>query len=105
MGQLQIPGTSVQFSNPKLVDQSTVAFPDCGDLARPGLTEINPQTGLPTAQSTRTGRVWQPTPVPTGTVNSWNNRPFVFPGPSCPQPGSFDTTPVTANPVKFRNPA
>ena len=100
MGQLQIPGTSVQYSNPKQVDQSTVVFPDCGDLARPGLTEINPQTGLPTAQSSRKGRTWQPAPVATGTVASWNHsRPFEFPGPSCPQPGAFDPAPVTAPPI------
>ena len=32
MGQLQIPGTSIQFSNPKLIDQTTNIDPATGKV-------------------------------------------------------------------------
>lgn len=98
MGQLQIPGTSVQYSNPKQIDQNSNLFPDCGDLAFPQVAQVNPQTGLPVGPSTRTGKAWQAHPVPTGTNATWG-RPLIFAAPACPQPGSFDPTPATAPPI------
>lgn len=98
MTQIQVPGTSVILDNPKAVNQATVTFPNCGDLAFPQVAQVNPQTGLPVGPSTRTGKTWQPHPVPTGTNATWG-RPLIFPAPACPQPGSFDAALPTAPPI------
>jgi hypothetical protein len=72
MGQINIPGTSIQYSNPKSLDASA---PD-------------PKTGQP----------WVQWPAP-GTTR-WGGC-LTYPGPSTPQPGTYDATPPTANPVLF----
>jgi hypothetical protein len=77
MGQLQIPGTSVVYSNPKQVDQTTLTF--SAGFVTPGYP--------PNVNGTLAGQVWQPN-GPTST----------------PQPGSFDAgTPNVPQP-KFNNP-
>jgi hypothetical protein len=76
MGQLQIPGTSIQYSNPKQIDQTTL---------------IDPQTNA----------VWQPNGFPAvGTIGNKPNGTQLM-GTGGPQPNSYDATPPTANPVLF----
>src|SRR5712675_1903927 len=76
MGQLTIPGTSIQYSNPKQIDQTT---------------NIDPITG----------NVWKSSPFPaSGTIGNKPNGTQLM-GTGGPQPGSFDLTPPTANPVLF----
>jgi hypothetical protein len=73
MGQLQVPGTSVQYSNPNQLNAAA----------------IDPKTGAP----------WVQGPMASGTT-SWGGC-LTYPGPSNPQPGSYDSTPPTAPPVQF----
>ena len=77
MGQVQIPGTSVTYNNPNQLNASAI------DL--------------------KTGAPWVQAPVPaSGTIgNIPNGTQLMFSGPSTPQPGSYDATPPTANPVLF----
>src|SRR5882762_8983365 len=76
MGQLAIPGTSIQYSNPKQIDQAT---------------NIDPLTG----------QVWKTSPFPaSGTIGNKLNGTQLM-GTGGPQPGSFDLTPPTANAVLF----
>jgi len=77
MGQVQVPGTSVQYSNPKQLNASA----------------IDPKTGA----------AWVQWPVVSGTTN-WGGC-LTYPGPSTPQPGSYDATPPTAPPVAMNKPA
>lgn len=96
MGKISVGG--IVYDNPKQVDQTTIVFPECGDLASPQVPQIDPKTGVPVGPSTRTGKTWQPVPVASGT-NSTYGRPLEFPGPACPQPGSYDATPPKAPPL------
>jgi hypothetical protein len=73
MAQINIAGTSVVYSNPKSLDAT---IPD-------------PETDLP----------WEPWPSAPGTTR-WGGR-LTYPGPSTPQPQTYDATPPTANPVLF----
>jgi hypothetical protein len=74
MGQLNIPGTSIQYSNPKQVDQNTLVFPN--GMVTPGYP--------PNVGGTLAGVTWT------------QNGPTSF-----PQPGTFDAAPPQANPVLF----
>ena len=72
MGQINIPGTSIQFVNPKQVDQKTLVFP--AGMTTPGYpSNVN---------GTLAGVTWV------------QNGPTAF-----PQPGTFDGNAPTANPV------
>jgi len=88
MGQINIPGTSIQFVNPKQIDQTT---------------NIDPLTG----------KVWKTSGADTFTfiypngvtgigINgvSTSNQ-GVGTNLGSPQPGTFDATAPTANPVIF----
>jgi hypothetical protein len=74
MGQINIPGTSIQYSNPNQLDA----------------TAIDPKTGAP----------WVQWPTASGTTTRWGGS-LTYPGPATPQPGSYNATPPTANPVSF----
>ncbi|SRR6266436_978552 len=83
MGQLQIPGTSVQYSNPKQMDQSANLDPTTGKPWVNG-TDIYPYTG------SFSGVVFSPGHFGQTMTNGGS-----------PQPGTFDPTPPKANPVLF----
>jgi len=81
MGKLNIG--AIVYDNPRQVDQTTVIDP-------------------------RTGRTWQAAPVgyrpgdpisPQALALFQNGRGVSWASPDTPQPGSFDPTPTTANPV------
>ena len=74
MGQINIPGTSITYSNPKQIDQKTLVFPV--GMTTPGYP--------PNVNGTLAGVTWV------------QNGPTAL-----PQPGSYDPTPVVANPVLF----
>ncbi len=73
MGRTNIPNSSVVYDNPNQLNAAAV----------------DPKTGAP----------WVPLPVASGTT-SWGGC-LTYPGPSTPQPGSYDSTPPTAPPVQF----
>jgi len=85
MGQLQIPGTSIQYSNPKQVDQTTNISPLTGKVWKPSGTDSfnftypNGVTGIGIGG------------VSTGSQGTGINN-------GDPQPGTFDATPPKAPP-------
>ena len=86
MGQLQIPGTTIQYSNPKQIDQTTNIDPLTGKVWKPSGTDTfnfpypNGVTGIGIGG------------VSTGSQGTGINL-------GDPQPGTFDPTPPKANPV------
>lgn len=75
MGQLTIPGTTIQYNNPQQVNRGTVLFPPGGsNFVTPG--------------------------VAAGAT--WFNQSGCD---GIPQPGSFDATKPQAPSIIFRNPA
>ncbi len=84
MGQFQIPGTSVTYSNPKQVDQNTLVFSSGSPYPI-----LNGAAGgwVPVVA----GSPWQPNLVPA-------NPGLAL---AIPQPGTFDASPPTAPPVQF----
>jgi len=92
MGQLQVPGTSVQYNNPKQVNQAT---------------NVDPTTGAAWNNGPQSYPFTVPASPPTFKVG---NTPLT-PGSQAttaavgnPQPTSFDPTPPLANPVLFNQP-
>jgi hypothetical protein len=73
MSKLQIPGTTIQYDNPNQLNAAA----------------IDPKTGT----------TWVPWPVASGTT-SWGGCQM-YPGPTTPQPGTYDATLPKANPVLF----
>jgi hypothetical protein len=88
MGQINIPGTSIQFVNPKQIDQTTNIDPLTGKVWKTSgadsftFTYPNGVTGIGING------------VSTGNQGVGTNL-------GSPQPGTFDTTAPTANPVIF----
>jgi len=88
MGQINIPGTSITYSNPKQTDQKTNIDPLTGKAWKPSGTDTftftypNGVTGLGING------------VSTGNQGVGTNL-------GSPQPGTFDPTAPTANPVIF----
>lgn len=78
MGQLQIPGTSVTYSNPLQKDQTTLI-------------------------DSQTGKTWVIQPLSGGV--SVLGQALTPPGPFSPQPGSFDATPPIAPTIAVNKPA
>jgi hypothetical protein len=74
MGNLNIPNTSIVYSNPNQKDQNTLVFPT--GMVTPGYPA--------NVGGTLAGQVWQ------------QNGPTAF-----PQPNTTDPSPATANPVQF----
>lgn len=88
MGQLIVPGTNVQYSNPAQMNQNTVVFP-------PGVSSL-----LDPADTA--GSTWKPNLL----INQGqNNAGVVTSALACPKPGSYDGTPTVANPVFNQVPA
>lgn len=76
MAKLTIPGTTIQYDNPKSLNG----------------TAVDPKTGAP----------WVPSLLFPG-VTRWGGQ-LTYPGPTTPQPGSYDATLPEANPVLFGKP-
>jgi hypothetical protein len=90
MGQLTIPGTSIQYSNPKQTNQST---------------NLDATTGAPWSSGNQSYSVIVP-PSPPATFGIAGR--VISPGTQVPayalgspQPGTFDANPPVANPVLF----
>ena len=86
MGQLQIPGTSIQYSNPKQVDQTTNISPLTGKVWKP--------SGTDSFNFTYPNGV---TGIGIGGVSTGSQGTGINSGD--PQPGTFDATPPKANPI------
>jgi hypothetical protein len=90
MGKFTIPGTTIQYDNPKQVDQTT---------------NISPLTGKPWKASDCDTFTFTYPPGVTGIgidrVSTGNQG--VGSNMGDPQPGTFDATKPQANPVVFRN--
>ena len=78
MGNVTVPGTSIQYQNPNQLNAAAVD---------------------PT-----TGNAWAPYPVPGSGALS-NGVQLMKGGTATPQPGSYDATPPTAPPLAVNKPA
>ena len=87
MGQLQIPGTTIRYSNPKQVDQTSNLDPTTGQTWAPG-NQPYTFTVPSTPPTFKVGSV----PLTLGTQATTSTG-------SNPQPGSYDPTPPQANPI------
>jgi hypothetical protein len=88
MGQLNIPGTSIQYSNPKQIDQTTNIDPATGKVWK--------ASGTDSFNFTYPNGV---TGIEIGGVSTGDQGVGLNLGD--PQPGTYDATPPTANPVLF----
>jgi hypothetical protein len=87
MGTVNVPNTSVVYSNPKQIDQTSNLDPTTGATWTPG----NQPYSFTVPSSPPTFKVGF-TPLTPGTQATTTTG-------SNPQPGTFDPTPPKANPV------